>query len=349
MLDLSLESKQENSKKTVIVGMSGGVDSSVTALILKEQGYKVVGMFMKNWDEADENGVCSTESDYEDVAQTCSQLDIPFRTVDFVKEYKDHVFENFLTEYRKGNTPNPDILCNREIKFKAFYNKAMELGADFLATGHYCRTDGKRLFKGCDKGKDQSYFLYAISNQVLSNVLFPLGELEKSEVRDIAAKYDLPTKKKKDSTGICFIGERNFSQFLSQYIDSKKGLFKLLNGKVINNENSSITIFEFDEIDFNLSDLSSKTITAPKIQERNPLTLLSCLTKNIENKKDSFICEKSIMPEIKRELFKRFYKPIYLPILTLICCFLIINPKNKISNRKYNTIVFIVAILILVF
>lgn len=230
MLEISQQTKQKNSSKTVVVGMSGGVDSSVTALILKEQGYNVIGMYMKNWEELDENGNCTSEADYEDVAQTCAQINIPFRAIDFVKEYKDNVFSHFLTEYKKGNTPNPDILCNREIKFKVFYNKAMEIGADYLATGHYCRTDGERLLKGVDQGKDQSYFLYAISKDVLKNVLFPVGELEKPQVREIAAKYDLPTKTKKDSTGICFIGERNFRNFLSEYIETQKGDFCLLDG-----------------------------------------------------------------------------------------------------------------------
>lgn len=219
--------------KTVVVGMSGGVDSSVSALLLKQKGYQVVGMFMRNWEELDENGQCTSKQDYQDVAETCSQLDIPFQAIDFVEEYKENVFDHFLAEYRKGHTPNPDILCNREIKFKLFYEKAMELGADFLATGHYCRTDGKHLFKGLDENKDQSYFLYAISPHVLSKVIFPIGDLEKPEVRKIAADHDLPTKTKKDSTGICFIGERNFQNFLSQYIDSQRGDFKLLNGKTV--------------------------------------------------------------------------------------------------------------------
>ena len=154
--------------------MSGGVDSSVTALILKEQGFNVIGMFMKNWEEVDENGQCTSEADYADVASTCSQIDIPFQAVDFVQEYKNNVFDHFLDEYRKGNTPNPDILCNKEIKFKVFYEKAMELGADYLATGHYCRTDGKNLLRGVDNNKDQSYFLYAMPGNVLKNVLFQL-------------------------------------------------------------------------------------------------------------------------------------------------------------------------------
>ena len=223
----------ENSKKTVVVGMSGGVDSSVTALLLKEQGYRVIGLFMKNWEEVNARGVCSSAEDYDDVATTCAQLEIPFRTVNFVKEYQDRVFKTFLEEYRAGYTPNPDILCNKEIKFKVFFDKAMELGADFLATGHYCRTDGTKLIKGIDPNKDQSYFLNAIDGRVLKKVLFPIGHLLKRQVREIAAENNLPTSDKKDSTGICFIGERNFTNFLSQYIPAKEGTFRTLEQKIV--------------------------------------------------------------------------------------------------------------------
>ena len=213
--------------------MSGGVDSSVTALLLKRQGYRVLGLFMKNWEETDEAGRCTSQQDYEDVAYTASLLDIPYRSVDFVKEYRDAVFANFLREYELGYTPNPDILCNREIKFKAFFDFAMKLGADFLATGHYARTDGKRLLAAQDADKDQTYFLYAINGQVLPKVLFPLGNLTKPEVRDLAMAANLPTAKKKDSTGICFIGERDFRQFLSTYIKDHRGDFKTLDNTVV--------------------------------------------------------------------------------------------------------------------
>ncbi len=232
--DLSPEQKQANGQKTVIVGMSGGVDSSVTALILKKQGYKVIGMFMKNWEEEDENGVCQASKEYADVVKVCEKIDIPYYSVEFVKEYRDNVFAHFLEEYKAGYTPNPDILCNREIKFKVFYQKARELGADLLATGHYCQTDGEgNLIKGADQGKDQTYFLYAVKKPVLENVLFPIGGLQKSEVRAIAHEYDLATAAKKDSTGICFIGERNFKNFLSQYLPAKAGEFQLLSGEVV--------------------------------------------------------------------------------------------------------------------
>lgn len=231
----------ENSNKTVIVGMSGGVDSSVTAAVLKEQGYRVVGLFMKNWEEEDENGVCQASKDYEDVIKVCEKLDIPYYSVEFVKEYRDNVFKHFLEEYEAGHTPNPDILCNREIKFKVFFDKAMELGADYLATGHYCQRmddgsgDNSRsyLVKGNDPQKDQTYFLYTMKEAILKKVLFPIGHIEKKEVRAIAEKYNLATKAKKDSTGICFIGERNFKNFLSQYIQLKPGDFENLSGEVV--------------------------------------------------------------------------------------------------------------------
>jgi len=223
--------------KTIVVGMSGGVDSSVTAALLKEQGHQVIGLFMKNWNEKDENGVCEASKDYDDVVRVCEKLDIPYYSVEFVEEYRTRVFENFLEELKKGFTPNPDILCNREIKFDAFYDKAMELGADYLATGHYCRTlmseTGPQLLKGLDPLKDQSYFLHAIDGKKLGKVMFPIGDLPKTKVREIAARYNLATKDKKDSTGICFIGERNFKPFVAQYLKSRTGSFKTLNGETV--------------------------------------------------------------------------------------------------------------------
>ena len=230
------ESLKANSSTTVVVGMSGGVDSSVTAAILKEQGFQVIGFFMKNWEETDENGVCTSAKDFEDVARVCRKLDIPYYATEFVEEYRDRVFAQFLKEYEAGYTPNPDILCNREIKFDAFYDKAVQLGGDLLATGHYCRvihSPTPQLLKGLDPLKDQSYFLHAIDGKKLSKVLFPIGDIHKTEVRKIATKLDLATKNKKDSTGICFIGERNFKPFLAQYLKPKKGPFKLLNGETV--------------------------------------------------------------------------------------------------------------------
>ncbi len=227
-------SSAASNTQTVVVGMSGGVDSSVAALLLKEQGFRVIGLFMKNWDETDENGVCSATLDYEDVARVCDKLDIPYYSVEFVQEYWDQVFKRFIEEYKAGYTPNPDILCNREIKFASFFDKAMELGADFLATGHYCRTDGEgRLLKGLDPGKDQSYFLNAVSHERLRRTLFPIGGMLKSDVRALAEQAGLATARKKDSTGICFIGERNFRPFLAKYVQAQPGEIRRLDGTVI--------------------------------------------------------------------------------------------------------------------
>lgn len=232
-----LEYHPTNSETTVVVGMSGGVDSSVSALLLKRAGYRVIGLFMKNWDEKDERGVCLASKEYEDVVRVCEKIDIPYYSVEFIKEYQEQVFKSFLEEYQAGHTPNPDILCNREIKFKVFFDYAMELGADFLATGHYCQHifDGEnhRLVKGVDPEKDQTYFLYTMKEEILKKVLFPIGHLQKSQVRDLANQESLATMDKKDSTGICFIGERNFKNFLSQYVTSQKGEFQTLAGEVV--------------------------------------------------------------------------------------------------------------------
>ncbi len=219
--------------KTVVVGMSGGVDSSVSALLLKRQGYRVIGMFMKNWEETDDKGQCRASKDYEDVIKVCEQIGIPYYSVNFAKEYERDVFSQFLAELKAGYTPNPDILCNREIKFKAFLEKALSLGADFLATGHYCRTLENQLHKGSDPSKDQSYFLYTIKSTSLQKVLFPIGNLLKSEVRQIAKEAGLATSEKKDSTGICFIGKRDFKEFTSQYLGFQPGNFETLGGKVV--------------------------------------------------------------------------------------------------------------------
>lgn len=232
-ITLSHEQYQTNGEKTVVVGMSGGVDSSVTALLVKLQGYKVLGLFMKNWDETDPDGTCSADHDYQDVIKVCERIDVPYYSVNFVKEYWDGVFSEFLNDYRKGFTPNPDILCNREIKFKVFYQRAKLLGADYLATGHYCQLLDGVLTKGADQNKDQTYFLYAVQKEVFKDVLFPIGHLPKPKVRELAAKFDLATSTKKDSTGICFIGERNFKDFLSQYIESSKGNFIDVSGRVL--------------------------------------------------------------------------------------------------------------------
>jgi len=217
----------DNSNLKVIVGMSGGVDSSVSAYLLQQQGYQVEGLFMKNWDEDDGTEYCTALTDLADAQAVCDKLGIHLHTANFAAEYWDNVFEHFLEEYKAGRTPNPDILCNREIKFKAFLEYAQLLGADLIATGHYTRRgerNGKAvLLKGLDQNKDQSYFLHQVGSAELAMTLFPVGELEKPEVRRIADLLELATAKKKDSTGICFIGERRFTDFLKQYLPAQPG------------------------------------------------------------------------------------------------------------------------------
>ena len=219
--------------KKVVIGMSGGVDSSVAAILLKNQGYDVIGLFMRNWDASLNNdilgnptlneNICPQEQDYNDALKVCEKLGIPLHRVDFVKEYWDYVFTYFLDELKLGRTPNPDIMCNKYIKFDMFVKEALKLDADYIATGHYARIKDGKLLRGIDQNKDQTYFLSQLSNKQLSNVLFPIGELEKKEVREIAKKYDLITADKKDSTGICFIGERNFKNFLENYLPNIPG------------------------------------------------------------------------------------------------------------------------------
>lgn len=225
----------------VVVGMSGGVDSSVAALLLKQQGYDVIGLFMTNWEETDENGCCTAEDDYKDVMRVCAKLDIPYYSVNFAKEYMDNVFKHFIDEYKKGRTPNPDVLCNREIKFKPFLDYAFQIGADYVATGHYAKVEHKdgvsKLLLAKDQNKDQTYFLNQLSEKQIEKVLFPLGDLDKPEVRKIAEEYGLVTADKKDSTGVCFIGERNFRQFLANYIPMKEGNIVDLEGKVVGKHN----------------------------------------------------------------------------------------------------------------
>ena len=220
--------------KKVVVGLSGGVDSSVAAIILKEQGYEVIGLFMRNWDSTINNdflgnpnlneSICPQEQDYNDAKKVADKIGIPLYRIDFIKEYWDDVFTYFLDELKKGRTPNPDIMCNKYIKFSAFVKEAKRLGADYIATGHYAKMENGRLMRSKEKNKDQTYFLSQLNKEQLENVLFPLGDIEnKSEVREIAKKYDLITASKKDSTGICFIGERNFKNFLKNYLPSKEG------------------------------------------------------------------------------------------------------------------------------
>ena len=221
----------------VIVGMSGGVDSSVSAHLLKRHGYQVTGLFMKNWEEDDGTEYCTAKRDLADARSVCDALDIPLHTANFAAEYWDRVFEHFLQEYQAGRTPNPDVLCNREIKFRAFLEYATELGADSIATGHYVRTqeaDGETwLLKGRDSNKDQSYFLCEVNETCLRHSLFPVGELAKSEVRRIAGVLGLSNRDKKDSTGICFIGERRFRDFLRQYLPAQPGDIETADGEKI--------------------------------------------------------------------------------------------------------------------
>ena len=223
--------------KHVIVGMSGGVDSSIAAFLLRESGYHVEGLFMKNWEEDDETEYCTAKVDLADAQSVCNKLGINLHTANFASEYWDNVFEHFLSEYRAGRTPNPDILCNREIKFKAFLEYASELGADYIATGHYARKkqlpEEIHLLKALDNNKDQSYFLCEVNETCLQRTLFPLGELSKGKVRELAKELDLSTHDKKDSTGICFIGERKFKDFLERYLPSQPGIIQTQTGEEI--------------------------------------------------------------------------------------------------------------------
>lgn len=224
----------------IAVALSGGVDSSVSAYLLKKAGHDVFGLFMKNWEEKDAHGHCLTEKDYEDVIKVCEALDIPYYGINFAKEYWDLVFTHFLEEIKLGYTPNPDILCNREIKFNVLYKKALSLGANALATGHYCQTENHKLLKGLDPGKDQSYFLYTVKSNIMKNVLFPIGDMLKPAVRSLAQEAGIPVFNKKDSTGICFIGKRNFKGFLEKYIPHKPGHFESLEGETLGTHEGAV-------------------------------------------------------------------------------------------------------------
>jgi tRNA-uridine 2-sulfurtransferase len=225
------------SKPRVVVGMSGGVDSSVTALLLKQQGYEVVGLFMKNWEDDDNDEYCSTRQDLIDAAAAADVIGVELEAVNFAAEYKDRVFATFLAEYQAGRTPNPDVLCNAEIKFKAFLDHAISLGAECIATGHYAgvrENNGRfELLRGADTSKDQSYFLHRLNQAQLSRTLFPLANLKKSAVRELARAHGLPNHAKKDSTGICFIGERPFREFLSRYLPRDPGVMRTPDGKIV--------------------------------------------------------------------------------------------------------------------
>lgn len=235
---LSAEQLAQNATKKVICGMSGGVDSSVSAFILQQQGYQVEGLFMKNWEEDDDTDYCTAAADLADAQAVCDKLGIKLHKINFAAEYWDNVFEHFLSEYKAGRTPNPDILCNKEIKFKAFLEYAAEdLGANYIATGHYVRRrgadDNAQLLRGLDANKDQSYFLYTLSSKQVGQSLFPVGDIEKPIVRAIAEDLSLITAKKKDSTGICFIGERKFKDFLARYLPAQPGNIRTVEGDII--------------------------------------------------------------------------------------------------------------------
>lgn len=228
----------DNSHIRVVVGMSGGVDSSVSALLLKEQGYDVVGVFMKNWDDTDDSGVCTATEDFEDVKRVADKIGIPYYSINFEKEYWNKVFEYFLSEYKRGRTPNPDIMCNKEIKFKSFLDFAMKLDADYIAMGHYAKTVTDKngvvhMMRPKDGNKDQTYFLSQVTQEQLKKAIFPLADLSKPQVRMIAEQAGLATAKKKDSTGICFIGERNFKNFLSEFLPAMGGNIVTSDGRIV--------------------------------------------------------------------------------------------------------------------
>ena len=272
--------------KTVVIGMSGGVDSSVAAILLKKQGYNVVGLFMRNWDSTInndyfgnpdlDNDICPQEQDYNDALAVCKKIGIPLHRVDYVKEYWDNVFTYFLDELKKGRTPNPDVMCNKYIKFDLFYKKALELGADYIATGHYAKLIDGKLCKASDKNKDQSYFLAYVDKNVFKNVLFPLHDIEKPEVRKIALEYDLVTAKKKDSTGICFIGERNFKNFLKNYLPNQNGkIVDIETGKELGIHNGLMYYTIGQRKGLNLGGNTSKHFVAKKDLEKNILYVAS--------------------------------------------------------------------------
>lgn len=221
----------------VVVGLSGGVDSAVAALLMKRAGHEVIGVFMKNWEEQDDQGLCTAERDWADARAVCDHLDIPHYSVNFSRQYWDRVFTHFIDEYRRGRTPNPDVWCNREIKFDVFLNFAQQLGAEKLVTGHFANidcVDGEyRLLRAADENKDQTYFLYMLGQRALSKSLFPVGHLTKAQIRQIAREEGLPVSEKKDSTGVCFIGERNFREFLSHYLPAQPGDMVTPEGKVV--------------------------------------------------------------------------------------------------------------------
>ncbi len=272
--------------KTVVIGMSGGVDSSVAAILLKEQGYNVIGLFMRNWDSTINNDylgnpdinndICPQEKDYNDALNVCNKIGIPLHRVDYVKEYWDNVFTYFLDELKKGRTPNPDVMCNKYIKFDLFYKKALELGADYIATGHYAKIKDGLLCKADDQNKDQSYFLAYVNKDVFKKVIFPLQNIEKTEVRKIAKENGLITATKKDSTGICFIGERNFTNFLKNYLPNQKGKIIDIETKEILGEHNGLMYYTIGQRKgLNLGGAESKIFVVEKDLTNNILYVAS--------------------------------------------------------------------------
>ena len=272
--------------KTVVIGMSGGVDSSVAAILLKKAGYNVIGLFMRNWDSTINNDylgnpdinndICPQERDYNDALEVCKKIDIPLERVDYVKEYWDFVFTYFLDELKKGRTPNPDVMCNKYIKFDLFYQKAKELGADYIATGHYAKVKDGKLYRASDLNKDQSYFLAYVNKEVFKDVLFPLADITKPEVRKIAEEYDLVTAKKKDSTGICFIGERNFTKFLKNYLPNTPGKIVDINTNKVLGEHNGLMYYTIGQRKgLNLGGSDTKIFVAKKDLENNILYVCS--------------------------------------------------------------------------
>ena len=268
--------------KTVVIGMSGGVDSSVAAIKLLEQGYNVIGLFMRNWDSTInndylgnpnlDNDICPQEEDYNDALAVCKKIGIPLHRVDYVKEYWDNVFTYFLDELKKGRTPNPDVMCNKYIKFDLFYKKAKELCADYIATGHYAKIRDGKLCKASDLNKDQSYFLAYVNKDVFKDVLFPLQDITKPEVRKIAEKNGLVTAKKKDSTGICFIGERNFTKFLKNYLPNQSGKIVDIETKEILGEHNGLMYYTIGQRKgLNLGGADEKIFVVKKDLENNIL------------------------------------------------------------------------------
>lgn len=266
--------KMNRSRKIVFVGVSGGVDSSVSLALLRDQGYDIVGCFIKTWQP--DFITCTWKEERRDAMRVCAHLGVPFMTIDAEREYKDKVGEYFINEYKAGRTPNPDVMCNKEIKFGVFYNKARELGADYIATGHYAQVKDEKLLAGADPAKDQSYFLWTLTSDILKHTLFPVGHLQKSEVRKLAEKYNLPTAKKKDSQGVCFLGPIDMKEFLSHYIDKKPGNVLDIDGKIIGSHDGALFFTLGERHGFTITEKGSednRLYVIDRDLERNTITV----------------------------------------------------------------------------